>query len=239
MSGEDEPKSSDRDLCDAICPKAARVKTRLIGLTFEQLKTLMPECVRLARVDDIFRAWKEAHDNLLPADRVQCNLSISRNDEQRTHLHYEFDSHTYLSSLYYYHPRDTRRQSEFCIKLANDDFIYPHTSTLETNPNYDTSQNYHNGTGWNLLSTETLESHFQSIVQFANSFHGTDSIDGAVLYNENMERMDFRFKLSDPNLDKVRLEITFEPGYPSHWHNDDFWGALGKGKIGELQQKDD
>ena len=57
MSGEDEPKSSDRDLYDAFFPKAARVvKTLLIGLTFEQLKTLMPERVRLSRVDDIFRA---------------------------------------------------------------------------------------------------------------------------------------------------------------------------------------
>jgi hypothetical protein len=47
-----------------------------------------------------------------------------------------------------------------------------------------------------------------------------------VLYNEKMESMEFNLKLRDSHHDKVRLEITFEPGYPSHWHNDDFWGEL-------------
>jgi hypothetical protein len=234
MSGEDEPKSSDRNLYDAFFPVGARVvktRPRLIGLTSEQLMTLMPERVRLARIDDIFRAWKKGHDNLLPADRVQCNVSIPRNDEQRTHLHYEFDNHMYLSSLYYCHPRDTRRQSKLCIKLANDGFIDQRTNFNDPDHFNDrghspTSRTYRDEPRWNLLSTKTLESRFKSIVQFAKSFHGSDAIDGAVLYNEKMDRLEFRFKLRDSNHDKVRLEITFEAGDPSHWHNHDFSGEF-------------
>jgi hypothetical protein len=80
--------------------------------------------------------------------------------------------------------------------------------------------------GVSRLSGETMRAHFKTIATFAEQFLKGESVDGQVLYNEKQERIDFRFKTCDEAKDIVRLVITFEPGYPYHWHDEDKWDKL-------------
>jgi len=44
-----------------------------------------------------------------------------------------------------------------------------------------------------------------------------------VLYHEFEERVDFLFQKKNGT---ARILITFEPGFPEHFHKDDPWGEF-------------
>lgn len=213
--------SEERRVYDAIFPSPSTVsRTNGVFLSFDELKRLLPDRVLLARIDDIFRSWSEKEAQLPSDKRFLCDQL----DERRQHILYKHDEYEYLSAAFPINFLD--RKSQYCIKLANNGFIYPSASTLETDTSYNDSFTYHGTTGWSRLSTETLHVHFKAIVTFAQHFFKGESVDGQVLYNDKQERIDFRFKTRDAAKDIVRLVITFEPGYPYHWHDEDKWGEL-------------
>lgn len=205
----------------AIFPSPSTVsRTNGVFLSFDELKRLLPDRILLARIDDIFRSWCEKEAKLPSDKRFVCDQL----DEKRQHILYKYDQYEYLSAAFPINFLD--RKSQYCIKLANNGFIYPSASTLETDPAYNDCFTYHGTTGWSRLSTETLQVHFTAIVKFAKQFFKGECVDGQVLYNDKQERIDFRFKTRDEAKDIVRLVITFEPGYPYHWHDEDKWGEL-------------
>jgi hypothetical protein len=223
----EENVSHERQLYAALFPGPREVnKTQAAVLvSFEELQRTFPERVLPARIDEIFRAWMEEEVRLPPKDRVRFNASLL-NQLKRTHLPYKFDHYEYMSSMFYFQFQHSHRLPQYNIKLANDGFIYPSSSTLETNSSYNDVRPYHGSTGWSQLSDQTLQNHFKSLVAFAKIFLETDKVGGQVLYDETEERIDFRFKVQDGVVDKVRLVITFEPGHPLHWHDDDHWGSF-------------
>lgn len=216
-----ETETSDRGLYAAIFPSPSTVnRTNGVFLSFDELSRLLPDRVLLARIDDIFRSWCEEEAKLASEKRIVCDQL----DGKRRHLLYKFDHYEYLSAAFPVH--FDNRKSQYCIKLANNGFIYPSASSLETDPSYNDSVTYHGTTGWSRLSGETLRAHFKAIAKFAEQFFKGESVDGQVLYNDKQERIDFRFKTRDEAKDTVRLVVTFEPGFPYHWHDEDKWDKL-------------
>lgn len=184
-SGE-ENASEERQLYASISPRPWEVnKLQTVLVAFEELQRIFPESVLLSRVDDIFRAWMAAEARLPPEDRVRFDGSLLNQsfEPKRTHLPYQFDHYEYMSSLIYFQFRHSQRLPQFNIKLANDGFIYPSASTLETNSSYNDARPYHGSTGWSQLSDETLQNHFKSLISFAKTFLETDKVDGQILYN--------------------------------------------------------
>lgn len=216
-----DKKTSDRAFYSGIFPKPSTVnETNGVFLSFDELKRFLPDRVLLTRIDDIFRSWCEEEAKLVPEKRFVCDQLHG----ERRHLLYKFDHDEYLSAAFPIH--FDNRKSQYCVKLANNGFIYLLASTLETGPSYNDSFTYHGTTGWSRLSRETMLAHFKTITKFAQQFFKGESVDGQVLYNEKQERIDFRFKTRDATKDIVRLIITFEPGYPYHWHDEDKWDEL-------------
>ena len=125
---------TDRIHYGRIFPQQRTVNaTNAFFLSYEELSRLLPDRVHLARVDDIFRSWSEAEAKVAPEERIVCDIL----KKERYHLTYEFDHYTYCSSMFYVH--FLNRKPHYGIKLANDGFIYPSSSTLETDPSYDDS----------------------------------------------------------------------------------------------------
>lgn len=201
-------------------PHERRVElSRTIGLSFRELQEMFRHRIRLSRLDDIFLAWKLPESNLSAANRIHMNMpAVNPN----LRILYNFDNCTYRSTVGKI--QLNRGPDQFEIKRANDEFIYPSSDTLDRNTSYDSSLVSHNAVGWSQLSDATMTSHFKSLVGFAKSFLGTDAVVGQVLYNEHRERIDLRFRKADPAQDAIRLLVTFEPGFPEHFHENDHWG---------------
>jgi hypothetical protein len=71
-----------------------------------------------------------------------------------------------------------------------------------------------------------LSAHFKSILAGAKSVMGvvaSDRIYGQVLYHEYDERVDFLFRNQD---ESSHVLVSFEPGFPEHFHKDDHWGEF-------------
>lgn len=208
--------SKERRFYSAVYPSPATVnRTNGVFLSFDELKRLLPDRVLLVRIDEIFQAWSMEEATLPPEKRYICDQL----PEGRKHILYKYDEYEYLAAAFKIDFEN--RKSQYCVKLANNGFIYPSATTLETDPSYNDSFTYHGSTGWSRLSTGTFKAHFKTIISFAKNFFKGEEVDGHVLYNENQERIDFRFKVCDHSKDTVRLVITFEPGYPYHWHDED------------------
>jgi hypothetical protein len=213
--------SEERRFYSAVYPSPATVnRTNGVFLSFEELKRLLPDRVLLVRIDEIFQAWSKEEAALTPEKRYVCD----KLPRERKHILYKYYEYEYLAAAY--NMNFDNRKPQYCIKLANDGFLYSSATTLETDPSYNDSFSYHGSTGWSRLSAETLKAHFKSIVSFAKQFFKGEEVDGQVLHNEKQERIDFRFKVCDHAKDNVRLVITFEPGYPYHWHDEDKWDKL-------------
>ena len=68
---DDNENSKERRLYNALFPIPQKaVMMGAVGLTFEDLKELFPDRVLLARLDDIFTAWKASHDSLPSNEQV-------------------------------------------------------------------------------------------------------------------------------------------------------------------------
>mmetsp|Transcript_7370 Transcript_7370/g.20466 ORF Transcript_7370/g.20466 Transcript_7370/m.20466 type:complete len:218 (-) Transcript_7370:122-775(-) len=213
--------SEERRLYAAIFPQPSAVsRTNGVFLSFDALQRLLPDRILLARIDDIFRSWCDEEAKLPSDKRYVCDQL----DEKPRHILYKHDEYEYLAAAF--PVKFDNRKAQYCIKLANNGFIYPSATTIETNPSYNDSFTYHGTTGWSRLSAKTLQVHFKAIVKFAGQFFKGERVDGQVLYNDKQERIDFRFKTSDEAKDSVRLVVTFEPGFPYHWHDEDKWDKL-------------
>jgi hypothetical protein len=46
---------------------------------------------------------------------------------------------------------------------------------------------------------------------------------GKVLYHEFEDRVDFLFRNQD---ESAHVLVSFEPGFPEHFHKDDHWGEF-------------
>lgn len=201
--------SKERQLYNAIS----------VGLTFEDLKAIFPDRILIARLDDIFSAWEVSHDSL-PSHK-QVSMAYPAVGTQARIL-YDYDNYTYRSTVA---PIEVNGLVQVEIKLSNDGFIYPSRDTLSLNPTYDSSKSHHKRTGWARLSDETIKTHFGSILAGAKSIMGAEGelIDGKVLYHEFEERVNFLFQKKD---ESARILISYEPGYPEHFHKDDAWGEF-------------
>ncbi|KAL3907618.1 MAG: hypothetical protein SGILL_008795, partial [Bacillariaceae sp.] len=110
--------------------------------------------------------------------------------------------------------------------LSNDGFIYPSRDTLSVDEAYDSSTPQNQRTGWVQLSDETVGENFPAILAGGKTFLGLgeeESISVQVLYHEREERVDFKLQKEDGS---SRVLVTFEPGYPEHFHDDDNWGVF-------------
>mmetsp|Transcript_206 Transcript_206/g.664 ORF Transcript_206/g.664 Transcript_206/m.664 type:complete len:201 (+) Transcript_206:275-877(+) len=190
-----------------------------VGLTFEDLKELFPDRVLLARLDDIFTAWKASHDSL-PSNK-QVSMTYPTVGTQARIL-YDYDHYTYRSTVA---PIEINGAPQIEIKLSNDGFIYPSHDSLSLNDTYDSTKTHHKRTGWARLSDETIKTHFGSLIAGAKSIMGAtgELVDGQVLYHEYEERVDFLFQKKNGT---ARILITFQPGFPEHFHKDDPWGEF-------------
>lgn len=126
--------SSERFYYSSIFPSSSTVNpTNGVFLSFDELMRLLPDRIMLARVDDIFRSWCKEEEQLSPDKRFVCDQI----NFERTHILYKHDHNKYVSSAFGI--TFLNSQPQYCIKLANSDFIYPSAASLETDPTYNDS----------------------------------------------------------------------------------------------------
>jgi len=217
---DDNEQSKERMLYNAIFPMPQKaVPMGAAGPSFEDLKEIFPDRVLLARLDDIFSAWKDSHDSLPSYEQVSMAYPVAGT---KARILYDYDNYTYRSTVA---SIKVDGVVQFEIKLSNDGFIYPSRDTLSLNDTYFSRNTHHKRTGWARLSDETVKTHFASILAGAKSIMGAmdELIDGKVLYHEFQERVDFLFQRRDGS---ARILISYEPGYPEHFHKDDPWGEF-------------
>ena len=184
-------------------------------LTVEQLKAIFPERILLARLDDIFAAWKVAND-ARPAEDRQVSMAYPAMGTQAVII-YEYEQFEYRSTVTKIDPRNIPQVE---IKLSNDGIINP---PRDTNNSKATHQKR---IGWCRLSDETIKAHFPAILAGCKAIMRTaegELIQGKVLYHEIQDRVDFFFERNDKS---ASVLITFEPGDPEHFHNNDEWGKF-------------
>lgn len=203
-NGEKE-QSNDRFLDRSTFPQPRTVNaTNPVFLTFEELNRLLPDRVHLGRMAISFNRGLRNKRNLGQESALSATTSRRSDNISRT-------SHVRIWPLQILFKHVLRllfeKKNQYAIKLANDGFIYPSSSTLETDPSYNGTYHYHGSTGWNRLSTGTLEAHFWSVIDFAKKFFKISDIQ-EVLYNENRERIHFRFKVSDPARDRLSVPLA-------------------------------
>ena len=214
--------STQRQLYGALFPAPnTAIQLSAIGISYGDLERLFPDRVLLARLDEIFAAWKTSYEGL-PAEKITESYPATRND---AFIRYNYVHYTYRSTVKAI-KLDGIRQIE--IKLANDGFIYPPRDTLALNNSYNSDERHHQRTGWARLSNETVKVHFRSILSGMKSIFGTGDgqlIFGKVLYHEHEERIDFLFA-NGTEASSKRILVTFEPGYPEHFHENDEWDSF-------------
>ena len=223
VNDEHDEETEDRKLNNALFPAPGiLVQLRNLGVSFSELKAMFPERVRLARLDDIFVAWKESHDSLPSSHQVTMTYPAAGTN---CRILYDFDNYTYRSTVASI-KINGRNQLE--IQLANDGFIYPPKDSLAVNPTYNSNHNrtHHKRTGLVQLSDQTVKSNFPALLAGAKSIlgvQGSEKVYGQVLYHDCEERVDFLFRKQDSSW---RILISFEPGWPEHFHEDDPWGKF-------------
>jgi len=138
---------------------------------------------------------------------------------------YDNDGFTYRFTMHKVQFGDSR-PDQFEIKLANDGFIYQSSNHLEGNTTYDSSRHYHNTFGWSQLSNNAFMTHFGVLVVFSKSFLQMNAVEGQILYNKHEECIDLCFSKANPTQDMICLLVTFKPGYPEHFNENDHWGRI-------------
>jgi hypothetical protein len=214
--------SVERQLYGAIFPTPnTAILLGAAGLTYSDLEKIFPERVLLARLDGIFGAWNTSYEALDAADKITESYPANGTDSR---ILYNYDHCTYRSTVKAIKINGVRQIE---IKLSNDGFIYPPREALALNSAYNSDKVHHKRSGWARLSNESVKTHFESILSGMKSILGTgegELLFGKVLYHEYEERIDFLFSdTQHMGTGSKRILVTFEPGYPEHFHENDEW----------------
>jgi hypothetical protein len=177
----------------------------VLPLTYEEANKLLSGRFDINILDQIFQSWRNSF-------RMEDLQSLSA-------VIYEHDHHKYRSDMYVDNYTDNgRKYQNFCIKLANNGFLYPRESDFKVKA---TGLPRHHSTTWALLETEYVR-HFPAITVFCKEYFASDDIKFKMYYNFLEDRFDFKaFAATDFSRGLV---ITFEPFPacdedfdPDHW----------------------
>jgi hypothetical protein len=157
-------------------------------LTYEQLRTVLPERFDLAVLNSVFQSWHAVTNGKLG--------SLSLDDPYaRFEIVFEHDHHSYRSDSGISHclsKQGTERKLN--IKLPNNGFIYPHSSELSV---FESAPLRHRSS----TSVKLDQSHlgqFPHLIQFAKSYLKVSEIHCQLFYDCEGDKFEFK-AFSDRN----------------------------------------
>jgi hypothetical protein len=148
-------------------------------LTYEQLRTMLPERFDLAVLDVVFQSWHAVTNGKLGA--------LTLNDPTaRFEIVFEHDHHLYRSDSYISHcinKQDTERKLN--IKLPNNGFIYPHFSVFKS------AAPRHRSTTFVKLDRSHLNQ-FPHLIAFAKLYLNASEVHCQLFYDYENYKFDFK-----------------------------------------------
>lgn len=190
------------------------------------LASIMSEQFRLSNLNDIFNSWKSSLDALgglaFLSELMSCPGIKSA-------IPYRHDFHDYRADCYI---EKYGGNTLFCLKLANNGFLYPPVSELSLFNSHVSMEHPRNV--FEKLDV-SHKSDFQSLIQFAKAYLKCKQVKLQLFYCFDGDRMDFKaFNSNDRTQGVV---ITFERLMPIDGQcDDDYW--LSDGDDEEVTETD-
>jgi hypothetical protein len=184
-----------------------------VVLDYSDLISMMPERFQLSNFNDIFNSWKSSLDEkgglaFLPELSSQSGI--------KTAIHYRHDFHDYKADCYI---EKYDGNTLFCLKLANNGFLYPPVNQLTLYNSHISAQRHRNV--FHKLDF-VHKGDFVSLIAFAKAYLKCKKVRFQLFYCFEGDRMDFKaFNVNDGNQGVV---ITFERLVPLDGQFDnDYW----------------